>query len=200
MKIIAAIVILLSLCVMGQPLLSPRAASVMSSAPLPVGGLSAAATPFGISAVVPRPSLGRVTLKWNPSPSADVVAHVIYFGTSPGAYFNSVSVNLPSTTTTLSGLLEGVKYYFSCTAVDASSLESDFSNEISAYTSARTTIRSERMAIESAGVLGKTNDIFMTTNPASNWTKVMTFTGNGVPVVYLHTNNSVGAYFKVIPR
>ena len=41
----------------------------------------------------------------------------------------------------------------------------------------------------------------MTTNlSATNWTTVRTFLGTGALETYLHTNNSMGAFFKIVPH
>ena len=71
-----------------------------------------------------------VTLTWNPSPDTNAVGYKIYYGETSDVYTGTVYVaNATTTTATVSGLTGGVTYYFSATTVDASGLESPFSNE-----------------------------------------------------------------------
>lgn len=71
-----------------------------------------------------------VTLAWDPSADTNVVGYALYYGTSSGTYPNRVDVG-SVTNATVSGLQEGVVYYFVATAYDAASLESLPSNEVS---------------------------------------------------------------------
>ncbi len=72
-----------------------------------------------------------VTLSWNPSPSAAVTGYKIYYGTVSGSYTNVVSVGTV-TNATVSGLKEGVTYYFAATTYSSSlNLESAPSSETS---------------------------------------------------------------------
>lgn len=71
-----------------------------------------------------------VSLAWDPNSETNLAGYVIYYGTASGQYSNSNNVG-NVTNTTVSGLLEGVTYYFVATAYDASGLESDPSNEVS---------------------------------------------------------------------
>src|SRR5437588_3049430 len=75
-------------------------------------------------------AVSSVTLAWDPSTSTNVAGYHIYYGVASRSYTNSISVDL-ATTATVSGLLEGVTYYFAATALDTAGLESDFSNETS---------------------------------------------------------------------
>lgn len=98
----------------------------------------------------------NVSLAWDKSCSPNIVGYNIYFGAdghTPGTnvvyipdcngtngyfvtnfwsgnYSNKISVG-NVTNTTISGLLEGVTYYFAATASDTLGLESDLSNETS---------------------------------------------------------------------
>ncbi len=69
-----------------------------------------------------------VTLTWNPSSDTNAVGYKVYCGVASGVYTNAVAVG-NTTTATISGLAAGVTYYFSATTVDASGIESPFSNE-----------------------------------------------------------------------
>jgi hypothetical protein len=68
-------------------------------------------------------------MSWNPSTDPSVVGYNIHFGVSSGNYTNSVSVG-NVTNATVTGLVAGQAYYFAATAVNAGSVESDYSNEI----------------------------------------------------------------------
>jgi fibronectin type 3 domain-containing protein len=72
-----------------------------------------------------------VILSWNASPGPDVAGYNVYYGYSSHSY----SVQIPVGTnlqTTLNGLELGRTYYFSVTAVDKFTVESDFSEELQA--------------------------------------------------------------------
>ena len=97
-----------------------RAAHIM----LTFGGLSA------WLAVTPNAPAASVTLAWDPSPDTNVVGYYIYFGPASGDYTNKLSAG-PALTLTVPGLAPGGRYYFSATAVDATGLESEFSEEVS---------------------------------------------------------------------
>lgn len=71
----------------------------------------------------------RVGLAWDASISPDIVAHKIYWGNASRVYTNSVQAG-PETTYHVEIIGPG-SYYFAVTAIDANSIESDFSNEVS---------------------------------------------------------------------
>ncbi|NOS70885.1 MAG: hypothetical protein HOP33_13260 [Verrucomicrobia bacterium] len=73
---------------------------------------------------------GSANLIWDASPDANVAGYKIYYGVASGAYTNSVSLG-NVTSTTLNGLSNGATYFFVATAVSATGIESDFSNETS---------------------------------------------------------------------
>jgi ethanolamine utilization microcompartment shell protein EutS len=73
---------------------------------------------------------GSVTLTWIPSTDANVVGYNVYYGGTSGDYTNKIST-ANTTNTVVSGLTQGVTYYFVVTAYDSSGLESPFSNEAS---------------------------------------------------------------------
>jgi fibronectin type 3 domain-containing protein len=70
----------------------------------------------------------EVGLTWNPSPNTNVAGYKVYFGGASRTYTNSLTLGIV-TNVTISGLSEGATYYFGATTVDASGVESDFSNE-----------------------------------------------------------------------
>jgi hypothetical protein len=73
---------------------------------------------------------GSATLTWLPSTDANVVGYNVYYGGTSGDYTNKIST-ANTTNTIVSGLVQGVTYYFAVTAYDSSGLESPFSNEAS---------------------------------------------------------------------
>ena len=73
---------------------------------------------------------GDVRLAWTASISTNVVGYKIYYGPASGVYTNTVAVG-NTTNAAVTGLVEGVTYYFAATAFDDSGVESQFSNETS---------------------------------------------------------------------
>jgi hypothetical protein len=70
-----------------------------------------------------------VTLAWDPNPETDVGGYMVYHGTASRNYTNAVNVR-NVTTNTVSGLVNGVTYFFAVTAYNTNGLESDFSDEV----------------------------------------------------------------------
>jgi hypothetical protein len=70
-----------------------------------------------------------VTLAWNKNIEPEVTGYKIYYGTTSKTYPNIVDAG-NNTVKEISGLVEGVKYYFAAIAYAASG-ESDFSEEVS---------------------------------------------------------------------
>jgi hypothetical protein len=71
---------------------------------------------------------GQVKLAWDPV--ANATGYRLHYGTSSGSYSSSVDAQ-SQTTVTVSGLTDGVRYYFVVTAYN-STTTSNFSNEVSA--------------------------------------------------------------------
>jgi len=69
-----------------------------------------------------------VVLEWTPSNDTDVVGYRVYSGTASRNYGSPVAVG-NTNRTTISGLADGVTYYFAATSIDSEGDESDFSNE-----------------------------------------------------------------------
>ncbi|MCB1095193.1 MAG: fibronectin type III domain-containing protein [Verrucomicrobiae bacterium] len=78
-----------------------------------------------------------VTLRWDANPETDVVGYRVYYGTSSGNYPLSLDAG-NVTTAAVTDLAEGQEYYFAVTAVNAASLESLPSEEVSVVVSAAT--------------------------------------------------------------
>ena len=86
----------------------------------------------GIFAVLsPSPTAGAssVSLGWGGSASPNIAGYRIHYGTASGAYSTTVDAG-SSTNLTVSGLVDGVIYYFAATAYDTANLESDYSSEV----------------------------------------------------------------------
>jgi hypothetical protein len=88
-----------------------------------------------LSLLVPAAHAGEVTVAWDPNPEPEVAGYKIYYGTSPGSYTSSIDVGR-ATSAVISGLQDGVTYFFSAVAYDDSNNESGFSNEIAYAVSA----------------------------------------------------------------
>ena len=69
-----------------------------------------------------------VTLGWDPSLDPNVAGYNIYYGTVSHQYTNEVSAGI-GTSMVISGLTEGVTYYFAATTYDFFDQESSFSDE-----------------------------------------------------------------------
>lgn len=100
------------------------------------GNLSSSLPQFGIDVV--QNADGSITLSWtaptqNEDGSAltDLAAYKFYYGTSPGSYSNQVRVNSPGITTYVLENLTPATYYIAATAINASGIESQLSNEAS---------------------------------------------------------------------
>jgi hypothetical protein len=73
-------------------------------------------------------ALQSVTLNWQPSDADGVVGYNVYYGTESGVYPHKITLGDVGAAP-ISGLQEGVTYYFVVTAYDADGGESDPSNE-----------------------------------------------------------------------
>ncbi len=67
-----------------------------------------------------------VTLAWDPNTESDIAGYKMHYGTSSRNYPHVVDVG-NTTQYTLTGLQEGLTYYFAVTAHDDSGNESGFS-------------------------------------------------------------------------
>ena len=78
-------------------------------------------------------SPNSATLSWNAVTAVNLAGYRVYYGTTPGAYFQAVGQGLDvgnATTYTITDLSSGTRYYFAATAYDTSNNESAFSNEV----------------------------------------------------------------------
>ena len=71
----------------------------------------------------------KVTLIWQASPGSDIAGYNLYYGLASGQYGTKITVT-NGTSATISGLAEGVTYFFVVTAFNTAGLESPPSNEL----------------------------------------------------------------------
>jgi fibronectin type 3 domain-containing protein len=81
----------------------------------------------GLVVVSGKSFAGQLKLAWDPV--ANATGYRLYYGTSSGNHSSSVDAK-NQTIVTMSGLTDGVRYYFVVTAYD-STTTSNFSNEVS---------------------------------------------------------------------
>ena len=91
--------------------------------------------PFDIEVLAQGAPTGSATLNWtaptrNEDGSAlgDLAGYKLYWGTEPGSYPNSVTIDNPSVTTYVVENLTAGTYQFVATAFNTSGVESRFSN------------------------------------------------------------------------
>jgi hypothetical protein len=124
------------------------------------------------------PGQYSVTMKWERSSSPEVTGYHIYFGTASGDYTDSVVVG-DVTTNTISGLTDGVTYFFAATAMDTNGAESSFSNEFSFMPGVPTVqLRAApagQFVLTVSGLIGRAYDI-LATQDFSAWAVIGTVT------------------------
>lgn len=85
---------------------------------------------------------GNLTLSWDPSTSTNVGGYKIYYGISSKKYTANVDTG-KTTSFQVTGLTNGSKYFFAVKAYNvAKTIESSFSNEVSATVPSTTTLSS----------------------------------------------------------
>jgi hypothetical protein len=80
--------------------------------------------------IVPNAFAGQVTLAWDRNTESDLAGYRIHYGNSGGSYTQHIDA-YNVTTYTVTGLTEGLTYYFAATAYDSSGNESGYSNQVS---------------------------------------------------------------------
>lgn len=73
-----------------------------------------------------------VIVNWSQNNESDLAGYKVYHGTESRLYDTSVDAGMV-TSQEISGLIEGVTYYFAVTAYNAGGLESYFSEEVSFF-------------------------------------------------------------------
>jgi hypothetical protein len=82
-----------------------------------------------LSLLVPSAHAAQVTVAWDANADPGVTGYEVHYGTAPGNYTSHVDVG-NVTSCVISGLSEGVTYYFAATAYDGSGNESDYSSAV----------------------------------------------------------------------
>ena len=147
-----------------------------------------------------RADAAQVTLAWDESNGA--AGYKIYSGTTSNSYTWVVDVG-NTTSYTTANLTDGYTYYFAATAYDASSLESDYSDEVSYNANTVPCSYSISPASASFNTSGGSGNITVTTQSGCAWsassgvswitiTSGSSGTGSGT-VAYSVTSNSGAA-------
>jgi len=71
----------------------------------------------------------QVTVAWDANSDPAVTGYRVHYGTSPGSYTSHIDVG-NTTSCVISGLVEGLTYYFAASAYDGSGNESDYSTAV----------------------------------------------------------------------
>lgn len=86
---------------------------------------------MSVAALLQAAAFGAsLNLAWDANVESDVTGYRLHYGTVSQTYTNHTDVG-NQTAATITGLAEGVQYFFSVTAYDVSNLESDYSTEVS---------------------------------------------------------------------
>jgi len=129
-----------------------------------------------------------VTLAWDRETAAGIAGYRVYQGTNSRAYYRTVDAGT-NTQASLTGLVNGVTYFFAVTAYNSSGLESDFSNEVN-YTPSGST--NQDVLILAAGS-GTINAPFVVSNGVVYQT-TLTSAANGGRAAYNFTLSQGGPY------
>ena len=143
---------------------------------------------------------GSVTLVWNASTDPLVAGYNVYYGSASATYTNKTNVGTV-TNVTISGLVQGLAYYFAVSAYDAMGLESALSSEVSYSLPSQVLL-----FIQAIPSPGPTISVFVTaTGPVpnpwilqsssdlKNWTPVLQ--GTNTPVNFLVSINGISLRF-----
>jgi len=94
-----------------------------------VGSLLATALAIVFCPIASRASQSA-TLIWASNTNPDIAGYIVYYGAASRTYTNAIDVGT-TTTTSVTGLVDNVTYFFEVTAYNSSHVESDFSAETS---------------------------------------------------------------------
>jgi hypothetical protein len=90
-----------------------------------------------VNITVVQSNNGTALLTWTPptentdnSALTDLTGYKIYFGTSPGTYNDTITINNPGLSNYLVENLASSDWYFAMTAVNSSGIESSYSEEV----------------------------------------------------------------------
>ena len=82
-----------------------------------------------VTSSIPVRGAQSVSLAWDATTDLNVAGYNVYYGTNSGQYVYSSTVD-HTTNTTVTGLQDGVTYFFVVTAFNTAGLESPWSNEV----------------------------------------------------------------------
>lgn len=139
---------------------------------------AAPSAPTGLKAV--DPGVGdRLMISWNSNGETDLSYYKLYRGTSPGSYSYTQQFSKSTTSFQMTGLAEGVKYYFAMTATNTSGKESSYSAEASAVpTSSPVAVKVPAMITDLTIARSGESDLMLT------WSKpLVDIKGNATTVV-----------------
>src|SRR2546425_1167378 len=108
---------------------------------------------------------GQVNLAWDANTEPDLAGYKVYYGNASGIYQTPIDVD-NVTTYTVTGLQDGLTYFFAVTAYNTSDSESGFSNEVS--TTLADTIPPVISAVAVPVITFSGATIIWTTNEGSN--------------------------------
>jgi len=74
----------------------------------------------------------HLDVAWDPNSEPDLAGYIVYYGTSPGNYTESVDIG-KTTSVRITGLPVSKEYFVVLTAYDVSGNESGFSAEVSGF-------------------------------------------------------------------
>src|ERR1039457_879598 len=139
---------------------------------------------------LPVAAAQSAVLAWIPSSSTNVVGYRIYYGTASLNYYSQVTVG-NTNRAAVSGLADGVTYYFAATSIDNAGDESAFSNETVYETPSAAAMLTAlpasdgRFSSSLSGVSGYQYVVQASTN-LMDWVSVET---NTAPFIFTDTNN-----------
>jgi len=195
--IIAGVVIASCSAGLIKPEAQPQPMAVRSAVlapPSPIG-LAARSYSEAISATQSEPNLGLATLEWLPSDLATDYAVYYWLNPAEKQYIKTSG----KTKITIKNLVEGSEYSFYCVSYDQTGKESLPSQIVRLKIPVYTSIRTDRLVIESRGVVSRTNLIQLSTN-LTDWVTIKTFTGNNQINSILHTNNQPMVWFRTVTK
>lgn len=138
---------------------------------------------------------GNISLTWDASSSSNVGGYKLYYGKATKNYTSSIDVG-NKTTYQLTGLTNGVKFFFALKTYNtAKTLESSFSNEVSATVSASTALTADFTANKTSGAPGMIVTFTpVTTGTITGW--LWNFGDGGASTAQnpTHTYNVAGVY------
>ena len=124
------------------------------------------------------------TLNWDPSTDSNVAGYKVYYGTVSHNYTNVITLG-NVTNATVTGLLEGVTYFFAATSYDTSGVESIFSNEASYAVPTNSTVLTNQPPSFQPPTLNAINNISINENAALQTVSLSGITGISLGTINL---------------